>query len=242
MMGEMSEYKIKVKICSEAIFNSGERERNLVQTKVLSDPYGFVYFHAKTLKGQLKRQAFWLLKQYAKIDYIKGTNHAASFIKSYEKLFGEPNEDEKEIIKKYVKEYESKWKSPGLMRLSNLELDIAIRNYFINLQNEDKENDYYRISPHDLIEAQTNIRTNIQLDDGIVKDKMFHSFHTVKDGLTFYSTISFEEDVSETNEPDLLKDLSRIIRSFRRIGAGIHRGRGEIEAHLLFEDTDICCR
>ena len=242
MMNEKGEYKIRIKICSEAIFNSGEREGNLVQSKVLSDPYGFVYFHAKTLKGQLKRQAFWLLKQYSKIDSIHGTNHAVSFLNSFEKLFGAPNEDEIKIIKKYVERYEKQWEGSGIIHFSNLELDNVIRNYFINLQKEDEKNGYYRISPHDLIEAQTNIRTNIQIDEGVVKNKMFHSFHTVKDGLRFYSTVTFREDISDMDKSNLIEDLSRIVRSFRRMGAGIHRGRGEIDAHILFEDEDICCK
>lgn len=228
-MGKANTYKIEIEIRSEAIFTSGEKEGNLVQTRAQTDQYGFVYFHAKTLKGQLKRQAFWLLKQYVNID----RRLSVSFYNSIIKLFGVNYMEVNNIRKRYGLRPSEEWQCPGLMRLSNLELDKNLRNYFIALQKEDESNGYYRISPHDLIEAQTHIRTGIQLENGVVKDKMFNTFHTVRKGLIFYSTVSFEEKLSDS----VINDLARIIYSFRRIGAGIHRGRGEINSRLLDNES-----
>ncbi|MBS4534353.1 hypothetical protein GOQ29_01830 [Clostridium sp. D2Q-14] len=230
-MGKINIYKIEIEICSEAIFTSGEKEQNLVESRAQTDQYGFVYFHAKTLKGQLKRQAFWLLKQYVNMN----KDLAVSFYDSIIKLFGINYIEAKNIKDKYGLELSGESQRSGLMRLSNLELDEKLRNYFIAFQKEDESNKYYRISPHDLIEAQTNIRTGIQLKDGVVKDKMFHTFHTVRKGLVFYSTVFFEEDLSDS----VVEDLVRIVYSFRRIGAGIHRGRGEIKSRLLVEGSEI---
>jgi len=220
-MWTRDDYRIEVRICSEAIFSSGESESNIAHTKVLADRYGFVYFHAKSLKGQLKRQAFWLLEQYKSID----DQRAKSFFHSIVKLFGI---NQKEIDIYYSKPEDFKQHEQGLMKLSHLELDEHIRAYFIKMQNEDEDKEYYNLSPHELIEAQTHIRTGIQIVDGVVKDKMLTTFHTVRKGLVFYSRLSFDN-----NPSDYLNDLHLIIRSFRKIGAGIHRGRGEIQARFL---------
>ncbi len=215
-MGQEKNYQIEIKICSEAIFTSGEKESNLVQSRAQTDVHGFIYFHAKTLKGQLKRQAFWLLRQYAVMDLSEGKTRANSFYESIVRLFGISSEE---------------GQSSGLMKLSNLELDEKLRNYFIAQRKIDEEKDYCRISPHDLIAAQTHIRTGIQMENGVAINKMLNTFHTVRKGLTFYSTVSFEEEVNRA----LIDDLARIVYSFRRIGAGIHRGRGEIKASLLID-------
>ena len=231
-MGQEKNYQIKVEICSETIFTSGEKESNLIQTRAQTDVHGFVYFHAKTLKGQLKRQAFWLLKQYAAMDPSAGKVRTQAFYESVVRLFGINKE---EINSKCKLEYSEQRPEPGLMKLSNLELDERLTNYFIAQQKIDEEKDYYRISPHDLIAAQTHIRTGIQLEHGVAKNRMLNTFHTVRKGLIFYSTLSFDEEVSSA----LINDLARIVYSFRRIGAGIHRGRGEIKASLLIDGEEM---
>lgn len=214
-------YQIEVRLLSEAIFASGEKERNLVHSKALTDPYGFVYFHAKSFKGQLKKQAFWLWKQYKNVD----SQRADSFLHSLFTLFGS-NKDE---IKLYgIKNREWKKENSGIA-LTNLELSQSIRNYYIALMEEEAEEGYVHFSPSDLIEAQTNIRTQIELENGTVKDRRLTSIQTVKEGLVFYSTVTFLESPTE----NLLADLKQIVYSLSRIGAGIHRGRGEVAARLL---------
>lgn len=221
------EYKLEIFILSEAIFSSGEKEHNLVQTKVLADQDGFVYFHAKTLKGQLKRQAFWLLEQYKSFD----ENRAKEFFASVVKLFGINNTE----INAYCPDSSKKdyHQQQGIMQLSNLELNETVRRYFNSLKLKKGKEGYCNISAHDLIEAQTNIRTGIQLENGVTKNKMMTTYHTVKEGLYFYGTLHFSENV----EP-YLQDLKRIIYSFKRMGAGIHRGRGEVEAKLYINDVE----
>lgn len=221
-------YKIEVRICSEAIFSSGEKERNLVQNKVLADRYGLVYFHAKTLKGQLKRQAFWLLRQYQSFD----GQRAESLLRSIVKLFGINRAELEWVAPALLQAYPPS--CPGIMKLGPLQLDERIRNYFIVLQSEDAGDGYYQISPHDLLEAQTHIRTGIQLEQGMAKDKRLTTYHTVKEGLVFYSPLFFDEDPAAC-----LGDLQRIVGLLDRIGAGIHRGRGEIEAFLLTDGREV---
>ncbi len=219
-METVSDHKIEVRIRSEAIFNSAEKEDNTVQNKVLSDGFGFVYFHAKSFKGQLKNQAMWLWKQYNAMDQVI----ARSFFRSIVKLFGINQEEEKCCLGTTG----IVGSEQGIMKLSNLCLDARIRDWFLQMYDEDISKGYFRLSPQDLIEAQTHIRTSIQLDEGVVQDKMMTTFHTVKEGLAFYSTLYFDEDRS-----DYLGDVYRIVHSIRRIGAGIHRGRGLVEARLL---------
>ena len=225
-MSRKQNYKIEVRICSEAIFSSGEKERNLVHNKVLTDRYGLVYFHAKSLKGQLKRQAFWILRQYGRFD----PERQASFLTSVSALFGINRAE----LQRINMESEFSLCGEGMMKLSSLELDKRIRKYFIALQSQDARDEYYSISPHDLIEAQTRIRTGIQLEDGKAKDKRLTTYHTVKEGLIFYSSLSFD-----ANPVPYLEDLHLIVRSLDRIGAGIHRGRGEVETRLLVDGRDM---
>lgn len=234
-MSKYKEYRIEIEICSEAILTSGEKERNTVQTKAQTDPYGFVYFHSKSLKGQLKKQAFWLLDKYISIDKDK----AQSFYESIVTLFGTNAEETRRLEKIYNEENEEVIKlnknpqNPGIMRLSNLELDKELRDYFISFyRDEEGEKEYYRISPHDLIEAQTHIRTGIQIKDGVAKNHMLNTFHTVRKGLVFYSTLTFDETENKITD-EVIEDLAYIVYSMRRIGAGIHRGRGEVTARLL---------
>lgn len=218
---QKQEYQIEVEICSETIFTAGEVEGNLVRTRALTDENGFVYFHAKTLKGQLRRQALWVLRQYENIDSYNGTKAAESFKNSIDYLFGKEGGN-----------------NAGALKLGNLELPLMVREYFIIMQQQDLKKEYYRISAHDLIEGQTQIRTGIQIDEsGTAKDKMLTTYHTVKDGLIFYSDISFEN--TDENFEKYLEDFIKIIYSFRRIGAGIHRGRGEIKARLLLSGKEI---
>lgn len=217
-------YTVEVTLASEAIFNSGEKERNLVHAKALADRYGLVYFHAKTFKGQLKRQAFWLLQQYRSFD----ERRAQQFLRSIIALFG-INRDELNLFANGLGDNDQQ--SAGMMKLGHLQLDERIRQFFIQLQLLDRQERYTVISPHDLIEAQTCIRTSVQIEDDVVRDRMMTTYHTVKEGLTFYSEVVFEEDASA-----YIRDLERIVCSLRRIGAGIHRGRGRVVARLLSQD------
>ncbi|MFC3787397.1 hypothetical protein ACFOQM_01150 [Paenibacillus sp. GCM10012307] len=239
-------FRLQVRLLSEAVFSSGEKEPNLVQSKVLADPYGCVYLHAKTLKGQMKHQAFWLLKQYSLIDGAR----AKRFLYSIAELFGINIWELQKLHKEYKDIDNGNVKSltdyisellkgnrklqalpgQGVMRLGHLELPEAVRSDIRKLiseqgHGEDPTNYYSYLTRHDLIEAQTNIRVGIQLEDGIVKDKMFTSCHTVKEGLLFYAPISLHGSVSD----ELVEDLTRIVYALKRIGSHIHRGRGEVE-------------
>ncbi|UHA72129.1 hypothetical protein [Paenibacillus sp. 481] len=241
------DYKIEVRLDSEAIFSSGEKERNLVQTKVLADRHGFVYFHAKSFKGQLKRQAFWLLERYSEID----KELEKSFFSSIVVLFG-INKEEIELfdIEKLASDDETfkgnyVQQQPGVLRFGHLELDEQVKRRFTALQSEDQATGYFRVTPHDLIEAQTHIRTGIQLQDGIVKDRMLTTYHTVKQGLVFYSSLTFDSTIfkeEDGNKELHIENLQRIVSSFRRIGAGIHRGRGEVTARLLVDGQATCSK
>ena len=180
---ENNKYRLKVVIKSEAIFNSGEEDENLVNQKVLADKYGRVYFHAKSLKGELKNTAYWILEQYKLID----SKRAKSFLNSIIKLFGINSE---EIKLHFNKNDDSKGSIQGIINLSNLELDNRTKSWIKQIQLEDREDEYYRITPQDFINAQTNVRTSIKLKNGVVEDKMMTTYHTVKNGLAFYSYYS----------------------------------------------------
>ncbi|WP_053956479.1 RAMP superfamily CRISPR-associated protein [Inediibacterium massiliense] len=232
--------KLKIILKSEAIFNSGEAESNMVHMKALTDEFGFVYFHSKTLKGQLKDHAFWLYELYKyaekKDKRIEKSKH---WFKCIVKLFGITeaelkyrNLEEESKLYKYVE---------GSLKISNLELEKPVREYFINLFKEDKQSSYYRLTQNDLIQAQTQIRTSIRLKDGVAEQGGLVTYHTVKEGLVFYSELNLLENKSdvkndlkkvEPSNEECWEVLEKIVKTFHRIGANTHRGRGEIEAVL----------
>ncbi|QDR78904.1 hypothetical protein [Sporomusa termitida] len=217
-------YQIEVRLRSEAIFSSGEKESNQVQDRVLTDRYGLVYLHAKTLKGQLKRQAFWLLERYRSFDQAR----AQAFLKAMAVLFGMNGE---EASLTGLSPDRRLLYQPGIMQLGHLALDERLRQYLIGLQDGGGEG---LLGPLDLIEAQTHIRTGIQLEEGTAKEGRLTTYHTVKPGLTFYATVRFTADP----EP-YLDDLQRIICSLKRLGAGIHRGRGLVDSRLLLNGQSV---
>lgn len=219
----MNKYLLKITLKSEAVFNSGEEEQNLVNDKVLADEFGFVYFHGKTLKGQLRKKAKWIEE---KIEKIKGKEGARPFNESIIKLFGSEfsggKEHQKESSKMLIP------RQRGIMTITNLELPKDIRNYFKNINDYNDED--YKITPYDMIKAQTQKRTRIQIEEsGTVENGMIMTYHTVKDGLAFYSEIGFLERI---DFKDLIS-LNIVVKSLDSIGSSINRGRGKIKAELL---------
>jgi len=238
------QYRIQVHLLSEAIFSSGEKEANLVQSKVLADEEGFVYLHAKTLKGQLKQKAYWLFGLYAQVD----PERAVQFLESIHVLFGLNgweldmllNDTQKMLnhnsswLETVIDKFKLKVKAAGLIKLGHLQLPDPVRAYFKQLHAEQivastDEQAYIYLSRHDVIEAQTHIRVGIQLDNGIAKEGMFTSVHTVRRGLIFYASLLMEAMPNHA----VLSDLHRIVYAMDRIGANIHRGRGEVECKLF---------
>ncbi len=219
----MIKYKLEVKIDSEAIFNSGESDGNIVQMKVLTDEDGFVYYHSKTLKGQLKDVALWIYKEYKKLDDKK----AKRFIEIVCELFGFNKEEyEYHQIDTTIKLYEL-----GKLKVGHLELDEETKDFFYKWFEVEKDKSYITLSKHELIQAQTKIRTNISIVDGVVKKGGLVNFHTVRQGLTFYSTIEVDDTV--VDEKEITEVLKLITGGFKRIGANAHRGRGCITAEII---------
>src|SRR5690606_10579368 len=137
--------RIRVRLLSEAIWDSGEQAANHVHTQALSDTNGFVYYHAKTFKGQLKKQAIWLYRLYKEAGE-KET--AAQFIEAVADLFGWGKEEEKTYQIENVK-----WRT-GIMRLGHLELPDAVKKYLLGLLQEDIDSEgphFYHFSPQDLL-------------------------------------------------------------------------------------------
>lgn len=242
---QRTQYQIEVELLSEAIFSSGEKESNLVHTKVLTDTDGFVYFHAKSLKGLLKKRAYWLFKHYAKIDH----KFAVDFLQALIKIFGINNEEIELLAKecesligsdssllKDIYQLKKRHKLAGALKLAHLELPQLVRSYYKQIYNsqfsdDGNENSYVFMSKHNLIEAQTHVRVGIQLEDGIIKNKMLNSVHTVRQGLIFYAPLIFEHELSK----DEINNFSRIVYALDRIGAVYHRGYGQVRTKLLYK-------
>lgn len=262
--------RIRIELKSETIFNSGEAENNIVNMKALTDDDGFVYFHSKTLKGQLKDQAFWLYDKYCDVITSDSTGIALVKAKKYAnmivELFGIEQEElknryigkndsnnesvkelkngeEKEEVKQF-KGYLNLDKSDilyaeGNLKIGDLKIDEEIRNYFKKIMIDDAQKDskYHRLSHADLIKAQTQIRTSIQIGNkNVVEKGALAQYHTIKKGLIFYSELEYLNNNSKLQ--NYIEELEEVLKTFRRIGASTHRGRGEIIAILELEENE----
>lgn len=233
-------YQLAVTIDSEAIFNSGETDGNAVQMKVLTDEDGFVYYHSKTLKGYLKTQAMAIYMEYVKLDKAK----AKTFLKIINKLFGfnDAECNYYKIPKEEITRYEI-----GSLKVGHLQLDEETKDFFKKWFKLQELNEYITFSKHELIKAQTKIRTNIAIEKkadkrGVVKKGGLLNFHTVREGLTFYSELVVEdinwtedgeeESTSIEREAEIFRTLQLIAGGLRKIGANTHRGRGYCTAKI----------
>lgn len=213
-----------VEIKSEAFFNSAESDGNLINQKALTDDYGLVYYHGKTLKGQLKDIGFWIYKKYMNVDCLK----ANKFLDIFLFLFGSSKQElmERGITSSIPVNLE------GAMKLSSLELDEETKSFFKDWFEFEHQKNYITLTKDELIKAQTNDRTQIKIIDGIVKSGCLMTFQTVKEGLIFESSIEIDED-SLYSEVEIFEVLVRIVSGFRKIGAGVNRGRGNIKTSLV---------
>lgn len=220
----MLKYKLFVKIKSEAFFNSAESNGNMINLKALTDENGFVYFHGKTLKGQLKDTGFWIYEKYKSVDEKK----AEKFLKILLYLFGTSSQELKErgYMNFFINNLE------GAMKVSSLELDDETQKFFESWFQSDRQKKYITLTKDELIKAQTNDRIQIKIKDGIVEDGKLMTYQTVKEGLEFEATLEIG-CMSDFTESDIYEVLERVVKGYRKIGASVSRGRGNIETSLV---------
>lgn len=240
--------KIQVELKTETIFNSGESDSNIVNTKALTDNDGFVYFHSKTLKGQLKDRAFWLYDRYDQS--CDGQEQAKKMANAIAYLFGIEQEElmsrypDKTKYNEFTKKLDDSFqKEPlyceGHLKIGNLEFDKEFKEIFKSLRKNDE--DYINFSKDALIKAQTNIRTNIVIgENGVTQDKFLGKYHTIRSGFKFESTLNYIPENDEKAE-SFKSELEMIVKSLDRIGSSINRGRGKVVSKLLSksEKTNI---
>lgn len=248
--------KIEVELKTETIFNSGESDSNIVHTKVLTDVDGFVYFHSKTLKGQLKDRAFWLYDRYSESGDGKEKAKKMANVIAY--LFGI---EEQELISRYPNEensvknsepknfkdsldydlYPSFQKNPlyceGHLKIGCLEFSQEFKSMFNQLKktNDRTAEEYIRFSNDALIKAQTNIRTSISIgENGVTKDKFLGKYHTVRAGFKFEANLDFiPENDTKVDVSEFEPELKMIVMALDRIGASTNRGRGKVSSRLI---------
>ncbi|WP_273319713.1 RAMP superfamily CRISPR-associated protein [Vallitalea guaymasensis] len=215
-------YIIKVTLESEAVFNSGEEDKNLVNEKVLCDEEGFVYLHAKTFKGILRQRGKWVFDKLIKINKEFDDN-------AIDRMFGTEGNPILDTDTEYV------GSTTSMLQIGNLELDSDIKEVF-RLSNRLKDDIDYKITPYELVQAQTNTRTKIKIDEtGVVQEHRTMAYHTVKKDLEFYSHVNLNVNSDEEiKKYELL--LALIVKNIDKIGGSVNRGRGQVKAELLYEN------
>jgi CRISPR/Cas system CSM-associated protein Csm3 (group 7 of RAMP superfamily) len=217
-------YIIKITLESEAVFNSGEEDRNLVNEKVLSDEDGFVYLHAKTFKGILRQRGKWICDKLGGI-YEEFDNNII------DRMFGTQGNPILDDDTEYI------GSTTSILQIGNLELNDDIKEIF-RLFNTSEDGIDYKITPYELEQAQTNIRTKIKIGEkGVVQEHRTMAYHTVKKGLEFYSNVNLNiNNAKERVKYELL--LALIVNNIDKIGASVNRGRGQVKGELLYENKE----
>lgn len=237
--------KIQVTLKTEAIFNSGEADSNIVHSKALTDDNGFVYFHSKTLKGQLKDRAFWLYDRYSEAS--DGKDSAKKMANAIAYLFGIEQE---ELMSRYPKDKSNKYtefverldetiqRDPlyceGHLKIGNLEFDEELRELLNEVKSSFSEDgNYINFSNDALIKAQTNIRTSISIGkNGVTEDKFLRKYHTIRSGFKFESKIEYIP-TNDEKAKSFESELKMIVKSLDRIGSRTNRGRGKVVSKFI---------
>lgn len=190
----MDKYKIKVKLCTEAIFGSGYSIPGSVDLEIVHDKTGLPYMKAKTFKGNLREQvknAVKLLEHYG-----------LELADEEDSLFGKEDNGTQE------------W---ATLRFSDCCLGKNIRELF------EYAIDKKEVSSIEVIDALTGVRSFTSIDkDGASKEGSLRQYRVIKKGLEFYVDINCERELTKKELAVLSLGicLMRHIGSMRSRGKG----------------------
>lgn len=205
-------YVLAIELLSEAIFSSGQSTPGEVDIEILHDRYGFPYYGARSIKGNLREQADNVAKLLSHYDdELKG-----SLLEAVQVLFGQAGMEEA---------------TQGILQLSDAKLPPQIRS---DLKLLVEANELHK---DDILNALTDIRFFTAIDplSGTAKSGSLRQARVVEAGIVLYSELTTTRELSELE----LAVLCTTISQLRHIGSMRHRGKGNVLLRLYQYGQDI---
>lgn len=210
-------YKLTVKLLSDALIGSGEGFGAIIDTDVVFDDVGIPYIPGRRIKGCLRDSANEVLEMFEKAgisNFIKNLskNKKGNGFVFTDEVFGTPE-------------------NPSCLNISNL----TIKEYENNKKSlQQLLKKHSNILPKDeIISYFTLVRQQTKIDDGGVAEE--HSLRTVR---AVKRDNIFEGSISiNTSNEDVLRLLWLACINLRHIGTKRNRGFGEVEC-LLYDDKN----
>lgn len=206
----MKEYRVKIELLSDTMPGSGESVPGTIDSDIRYDAYGLPYMNAKTLKGHLREQ-MEMITAYSKemADY------------PLQELLGASDKEAE--------------KTQGRLKFTDVTLGDGIRSAIQNAIDTAEHNaagkENRTVTANDIINALTltTSYTSIDPSTGIVKDHSLRRERKLRKGLTFYSTLYFDQDgMSEEDVKKAEKLLDMSIRAIQHIGTHKSKGMGHV--------------
>ena len=213
----MSKYKLVMIIKSEAILGSGI-SNVFIHEDCSYDENGFVYYHAKTLKGIFHKTAEKIgIKNIDVLFGAEGNNEDKGIA-----------ENQKENKKSNITQQEKNiTQKNGKLIFSNLEVPKEI----VQIVNENS-----KLNTNEVLNLQTNIRQFIKINkNGTTEDGSLRNIRTIKDGMILLGEVYAEKILNEEEE----KEFLFVLKATRNIGTMRNRGRGEVEFKLFKDNIDV---
>ncbi len=203
-------YKIRIKLESDALIGSGEGFGAIIDTDVVFDDVGIPCIPGRRIKGCLRDSANEVCEMFEKsginkfIDIKKNGKDFAVI----EKVFGTPEK-------------------PSYLNVSNLTIE-EYENSRTSLKRLFK--DYPAIlSKDEVVSFFTKIRQQTKInDEGIAAEHSLRTVRAVKKGNLFEGGISINN-----SDQDTLRLLWLACINLRRLGTKRNRGFGEVECFLF---------
>lgn len=204
----MKNYKLEIKLLSDALIGSGEGFGAVIDSDIVFDKYGIPYVPAKRIKGCLRDSALEVCEIFknSQIGYL--TNYGFDAVKD---LFGVPGKDK-----------------PSPLYISNLTIkDYDTMLPFINYFSNKYEN---IVNSESLRKIFTQIRQQTSIEYGVAKEHSLRTVRVAKKNIIFRGDIELEEE-----NKDFIKLLFLACINLKRFGTKRNRGFGEIKCRL-YED------
>jgi CRISPR-associated protein Csx10 len=207
-------YKIRIKLKSDALIGSGEGFGAIIDTDVVFDEVGIPYIPGRRIKGCLRDSANEVCQMFKKsnisnfIDLSKNAKGNGFVV--IEKVFGTPeNVSYLNVSNLTIAEYEN----------NRTSLKRLFKNYPAILSKDEV------VSFFTIIRQQTKIN-----DEGVADEHSLHTVRAVKKGNIFEGGIFINN-----SDLDTLKLLWLACINLRHLGTKRNRGYGEVNCYL-FDD------
>lgn len=207
----MSDYRIQIRLNSDASFGRGDGVAGLIDAEVQHDDYGLPYLNGRALKGLLRDECAGILFALSQ----QGDKRHAWFAAA-KKLFGLPGSSEDGV---------------SALHIGDARLPEALREALdTSIAREE-------LTREQVLNSLTAVRKQTAMDDesGAPKDNSLRAVRVILRDITFESPVLCAAPLASAE----ICLFAACIKALRRVGTGRNRGRGEVRARLLdAQDVD----